>query len=214
MRPMRRHAAWLSAVLILALQVGPLLHLVTHRNDHTHGPVPARTALHVPGDRSQPASSRRADLDGPARRPALQDAHAEAHAHGLRHRHDAPADTPEPRASVSAHAAYGYAAPGVVRRMLTGLATALTGALDAAPEPLPPLFGHPHESAPEDNHGDGSAAHFGLALTEAPLPDAVLPSTAFTLATLPAPIVLLRSRPVLRRLPRGPPPPLTPNLVC
>ena len=98
--------------------------------------------------------------------------------------------------------------------MLTGLATALTGALDAAPEPLPPLSGHPHESAPEDNHGDGSAAHFGLALTEAPLPESVLPSTAFTLATLPAPIALLRSRPVLRRLPRGPPPPLTPNLVC
>ena len=208
MAPMQRSStAGVLAVLVLTLQVGPFLHLVTHRNDHTHGPTPARSRLLHTGA-SSVTSAGAAEVDHGAAGRSSADAHEAAHAEGRAHTHD-PRTEDQPRADVwGSHAPYGYSTPGLLRRLLSGLAEAASGAGSRSPGPAhhptsaPP---HSHDESPAPDHGDGSAAHFGLALIETPPADPLLPSGTVAVDADVAYRATLRSRPRLRRAPRGPP---------
>jgi hypothetical protein len=223
MAPMRRSSTTaVLAALILTMQVGPVLHLVTHRNDHTHGPAPARPAhLHTRGT----TDHRHAPPQAAHEAEGLEHshAHAAAHAAGRPHTHASVETGRAAAAGWRPHAAYGYSTPGPVRRLLAGLTEALAAAVvpasgwahdnpsptDADPSPVPS-----DDEWPSPGHGDGSAAHFGLALIEAPPLPPLLPSAAYAVIAPLTGTSPLRTRPALRRSSRGPPSPASAIRAC
>ena len=216
MAAMRRYsAASVLAALILTMQVGPMLHLVTHRNDHTHGPRPASS--HLPRQRASLGTSEGQRTVGQrAAGVPSATAHEAAHAEGRAHTHG-PRDTRQPRPDAwGAHAPYGYSTPGLVRRLLSALAEVVAdaGRFSGTVHDHTSGPAHSHEESPSPDHGEGSAAHFGLALIETPPATPLLPSVHVLADADVAYASTLRSRPGLRRAPRGPPRPRPAIRAC
>jgi len=216
MAAMRRYsAASVLAALILTMQVGPMLHLITHRNDHTHGPRPASS--HLPRQRASLGTSEGQRTVGhrAAGVPSAT-AHEAAHAEGRAHTHG-PRDARQPRPDAwGAHAPYGYSTPGLVRRLLSALAEVVADAGRFSGTDHDHTSGptHSHDESPSPDHGEGSAAHFGLALIETPPATPLLPSVQVLADGDVAYASTLRSRPGLRRAPRGPPLPRPAIRAC
>ena len=165
----RRAGALLLGVYVVAAQLAPLAHLASHRDDHTHGPaphVPAAAAATTPNADRAAAPAR-----GHARALDLATALA---GHGRPQwpwaaRDDAgapPADAPAPH----------RLGPGT---------PAPTHDEAAAPSPGPHEHAPAGESPSSRGHAAGSAAHFALAVVDAP-PAPVLPLPAASRADEPA----------------------------
>lgn len=194
----RLAAPWLLALYVASGLAAPAAHLAHHRDDHTHGPV------------VRPSSSGRAFRDltteGAQRGHARQRDIASALAsHGrMRWPWSAPEDDsatdPEPVPAAAAPHTHG---PGTAPH---------THATDGAPADAAPPSPHQHDgpgapASPDGpgGHGTGSAAHFALAVIDAP-PPVVLPLPESTRRHHDAPAVTsLPSRSRLLQPTRGPP---------
>lgn len=167
----RRAGALLLGVYVVAAQLAPLAHLASHRDDHTHGPAP-----HLPATPAAAADRAETPTRGHARALDLATALA---GHGRPQwpwsaRDDAgaaPTDAPAP-----APHRHGPGTPAHTH--------------DEAAAPSPASHEHPPAgdtpSPASRDHAAGSAAHFALAVVDAP-PAPVLPVPASSRADVPAP---------------------------
>lgn len=187
----RLFAPLLLAVYVAAGLVAPLAHLARHRNDHSHGPA------------IRPTSSGRAFLALTSDRPVRGHARHRDLAAALRG-HASPrwpwsaGDDGEAAPIETSAAAAHQHAPGVPAHTH-----------DEAAAPSPASHDHTPASDPGSpasrDHAAGSAAHFALAIVDAPAAPA-LPLPEDSRADAPAPPCHRSPAPTSRQvLVRGPP---------
>jgi len=158
----------LLALFLVAAQLGPLAHLGTHRNDHTHGPAP----------------------------DAHADDHDDDHGHDDTpdHDHDAGGDHDHSPAPVHPHDDH-VGTPDADH----------VGDHDRAEAD------HHHDASPGGNgdpveqHGEASAAHFGLALIGAPPAPLLAPPSSIDARPADVPLRGHTSAPLAQPPARGPP---------
>lgn len=194
----RLAAPWLLALYVASGLAAPAAHLAHHRDDHTHGPV------------VRPSSSGRAfralTTEGAQRGHARQRDIASALAsHG---RMGWPWSAPDETASAPDETA---PAPGAPHAHGPGTAPHAHAPDAAAADPARETThqhgapGAPAEHDGPDSHGTGSAAHFALAVIDAP-PPVALPLPESTRRNDDAPAVAsIPSRSRLLQPTRGPP---------
>ena len=172
----RRAGALLLGVYVVAAQLAPLAHLASHRDDHTHGPaLHESTALAAPTP--APAVDRaNAPTRGHARALSLATALA---GHGRPAWPWSAQDEAETEATPADAPAPHRHGPGTPTHTHDDAAAPSPGSHEHAP-----AGGSPAPSSRD--HAAGSAAHFALAVVDAP-PAPVLPLPAASRADVPAP---------------------------